>query len=84
MKIISADERVAEVSNPPTLSEQAAAVRRAAVNHNGHVNNLCELVARRKRPQHELDIAIQWLPALLAAADTMEEWAQQTGRIDHD
>jgi hypothetical protein len=55
-----------------SLSEQAAAVRRAAVNHNGHVNNLRDLVARKKRPEHELEIAAQWLPALIAAADTME------------
>ena len=54
------------------LVEQAAAVRRAAINHNGHVNNLRDLVARKKRPPHELEIAAQWLPALLAAADTMQ------------
>ena len=66
------------MSNSPTLSEQAAAVRRAAINHNGHVNNLRDLVAREKRPKHELDIAMQWLPALLAAADTMEELAEAT------
>jgi hypothetical protein len=57
------------------LTTQATAVRRAAINHAGHVNNLRDLVARGKRPQHELDIAAQWLPALLAAADTMETLA---------
>jgi hypothetical protein len=57
------------------LFAQAAAVRRAAINHRGHVNNLRELVARGRRPQHELDIAKSWLPALLAAADTMESIA---------
>jgi hypothetical protein len=56
-----------------SLGQQAAAVRRAAVNHNGHVNNLRELVARKQRPQHELDIAAQWLPALIAAAATLEK-----------
>ena len=60
------------MSNAVSLAAQAAAVRRAAVNHRGHVNNLRDLAARGKRPQHELDIAAQWLPALLAAADTME------------
>jgi hypothetical protein len=59
----------------PSLAEQAAAVRRAAINHNGHVNNLRDLVARKKRPEHEFEIAVQWLPALLAAADTMEAMA---------
>jgi hypothetical protein len=58
-----------------SLAEQAAAVRRAAINHNGHVHNLRDLVARKKRPEHELEIAVQWLPALLAAADTMEALA---------
>ena len=58
-----------------SLAEQAAAVRRAAMNHNGHVNNLRDLVKRGKRPEQELVIAAQWLPALLAAADTMEALA---------
>jgi hypothetical protein len=61
----------------PSISEQAAAVRRAAINHNGHVNNLRELEARKKRPEHELEIAAQWLPALLAAADTMEDLVEE-------
>jgi hypothetical protein len=63
-----------EVDKPSTISlpAQAAAVRRAAINHRGHVNNLRDLVTRGKRPRHEFDIAAEWLPALLAAADTME------------
>jgi hypothetical protein len=62
-----------------SMEAQAAAVRRAAINHNGHVNNLRGLVARGKRPQVELDIAAQWLPALLAAADTMEAMTASAG-----
>ncbi len=65
-----------QIGEPMTsLAEQAAAVRRAAINHNGHVANLRDLVARKKRPRDELNIAAQWLPALLAAADTMEALA---------
>jgi hypothetical protein len=70
---------VNEVTSSISMETQAAAVRRAAINHNGHVNNLRDLVARGKRPQHELDIAAQWLPALMVAADTMEAMAASAG-----
>jgi hypothetical protein len=63
------------MSNPPTLPAQAAATRRAATNLAGHVSNLKDLVARGRRPPIELDIALQWLPALTAAADTLEMMA---------
>jgi hypothetical protein len=53
------------------LAKQAAAVERAAVNLAGHVRRLAELVDANKRPQHELDIARTWLPALRDAAKTM-------------
>lgn len=55
----------------PSIKEQSDAVARAACNLRGHVNNLREYVQQRKRPQVELDIAAQWLPALEAAAETM-------------
>ena len=57
--------------SPPA---QAAAVRRAAVNHQGPINNLRDPVTRGKRPKYELDLAAQRLPALLAAADTIEQF----------
>lgn len=58
-----------------SLTVQATAVRRAAVNLKGHIGNLKGLVARRQRPEFELEIAQGWLPALTAAADTMETLA---------
>lgn len=64
---------------PPTLSQQAAAIERAACNHAGHVKTLRELVERRKRPEHELNIAEEWLPALQAAAVTMRKVANGGG-----
>lgn len=57
---------------PPTLTEQAAAVERAAMNHNGHIRHLRELVERNKRPEIELKIAEQYQPALNAAVKTMQ------------
>lgn len=55
----------------PTLSQQAAAVERAAANFRGHVLNLQDLAARGKRPQTEYDMAAAWLPDLEGAALTM-------------
>lgn len=55
----------------PTIKEQIAAVERAAVNLRGHVSNLRQLVRTNKRPEHELEMAEAWLPALEAAAITM-------------
>jgi len=61
------------------LAAQAAAVRRVAINHRGHVANLIDLVARKRRSKDELQLAEQWLPALMAAAETMEALAAQEG-----
>lgn len=55
----------------PTLSQQAAAVERAAANWRGHVLNLQDLAARGKRPQTEYDMAAAWLPDLEGAALTL-------------
>jgi hypothetical protein len=49
---------------------QAAAVQRAAINHFGHVANLLDLLARGKRSKAEVLMALEWLPALMAAAQT--------------
>lgn len=58
-----------------TLAKQAAAVERAAVNWRGHVNNLGDLAARGKRPEHEYEMAAAWAPDLEAAAVTMRQLA---------
>jgi hypothetical protein len=60
-----------------TLQAQASAVERAALNLNGHVNNLSELVQKGRRPPAELDLARAWLPDLKAAAATMRTLADQ-------
>lgn len=60
------------------LQAQADAVERAATNLAGHVRTLGELVERRKRPQHDLEIAAAWLPALQAAAATMRRVATES------
>lgn len=65
-------------TNVVTLSDQTLAVQRAAANLRGHVENLRNLVERRKRPQHELDEAVRWLPHLEAAARSME-WLDANG-----
>jgi hypothetical protein len=59
------------MSDGPTLSQQVAAVERAAANWRGHVLNLRELALRGKRPQSEHDMAAAWLPDLEGAALTM-------------
>lgn len=60
-----------------TINQQAAAVERAAVNWRGHVQNLADLAARGKRPQHEHDMAAEWLPHLEAAATTIRKLATE-------
>lgn len=54
-----------------SLSHQASAVELAALNQRGHVNNLEDLVAKRRRPQSDVDIARHQLPGLEAAAKTL-------------
>jgi hypothetical protein len=66
-------------ADPPSLASQAAAVRRAAVNLPRHCDNLRDLVAPGKRPKDLPDLLIseRWLPALAAAADTLENMAKK-------
>lgn len=63
------------MNDPPSIKDQALAVERAAVNLRGHCDNIRDLVARNKRPQHELETQLAWLPALEAAAVTMKKVA---------
>jgi hypothetical protein len=60
-----------------TLRQQADAVARAAANHRGHCENLRDLVARGKRPLHEMEFAFSYVRALEDAAVTMRELADQ-------
>lgn len=58
------------------IAAQAAAVEREAVNLAGHVRRLEELVAAKKRPEHDLDMARVRAAAIAAAAKTMREIAR--------
>jgi hypothetical protein len=58
-----------------TIEQQAAAVEREAVNLAGHVRRLEELVAAKRRPEHDLEMArVRWA-GIAAAAKTMREIA---------
>lgn len=59
-----------------TIARQADAVERAAINMEGHIANLRDLVSRRKRPASELEAFEAWAPDLRAAANTMR-WLQE-------
>ena len=43
----------------------------ASANLHGHIDNLEALVAKGRRPQHELTHVKSYYPALLAAANTL-------------
>lgn len=60
-----------------TLRAQADAVELAALNRAGLIRTLEDLVAKKKRPQHDLDVAKALLPDLQAAAATMRRLAEQ-------
>ena len=53
------------------IEQQAAAVEISAANLRGHIDNLETLVGRNKRSAAELEIFIDRLPALEAAAKTL-------------
>jgi hypothetical protein len=54
-----------------SVEQQAAAVEIAAVNLRGHIDNLHRLIALKKRGPAELDIFVDRLPAMEAAAKTL-------------
>lgn len=53
------------------IEQQAAAVEISAANLRGHIDNLSHLIALKKRGAAELDIFVDRLPALEAAAKTL-------------
>jgi hypothetical protein len=59
-----------------TLADQATAVETAAANLRGHVDNLRNLVAAKRRSEMDLHIAEDRLPALEAAAVTLRDMAK--------
>jgi len=63
------------------IEQQAAAVEISAVNMRGHIENLQQLIARNKRSAAELDIFVDRLPALEAAAKTLRWMATNEASI---
>lgn len=63
------------------IEQQAAAVEVSAVNMRGHIDNLQQLVARNKRTAAELEIFVDRLPALEAAAKTLRWMATNEASI---
>lgn len=66
------------MQNEPSIEDQIAAVERAAANHRGHVDNLRDLIRKRRRPESDLQMAQSWLPALEFAARTMRTLNPET------
>lgn len=64
-------------TNRVTLRQQAEAVELAALNRRGHIQNLTEMVAKGRRPFTDIEIARLSLPALEAAAATLQALAEQ-------
>lgn len=63
------------------IEQQAAAVEVSAANLRGHIENLKALVGRSKRPAAELDIFVERLPTLEAAAKTLRWMANNEDSI---
>lgn len=63
------------------IEQQAAAVEVSAANLRGHIDNLQALIARNKRGAGELDIFVDRLPALEAAAKTLRWMATNEASI---
>lgn len=63
------------------IEQQAAAVEVSAANLRGHIDNLKRLVAHNKRPAAELEVFVDRLPTLEAAAKTLRWMARNEGPI---
>lgn len=59
-----------------SIDQQATAVETAAANLRGHVENLRNLVAAKRRNEMDLHVAEDRLPALEAAAVTLRDMAK--------
>ena len=59
-----------------SLDAQANAVETAAANLRGHVDNLRNLIASKRRNEMDLHVAEDRLPALEAAAVTLRDMAK--------
>lgn len=63
------------------IEQQAAAVEVSAANLRGHIENLKHLVARGKRSAAEVDIFVERLPTLEAAATSLRWMARNEDSI---
>ncbi|RAI33726.1 hypothetical protein [Rhodoplanes serenus] len=70
--------------SPTSFAAQATAVELAAANQRGHVENLRSLVAKGKRPQTDVDVAVLHLPALEDAAATLRRAADRAAAKSGD
>jgi len=64
-----------------SLAAQAVAVERALLSVRGHRDVIAKLVARGKRPAHELVTLEHWLADLAPAVATMQWLARNEGAI---
>jgi hypothetical protein len=69
------------MSEKPSIEAQAVAVERALVNWRGHRDTIARLVAKGKRPPHELVALEQWIPQLEAAVVTVRWLACHEAQI---
>ncbi len=60
----------------PTIAAQAVAVERALLSVRGHRDVIAGLVAKGKRPAHELMTLERWLADLAPAAATLQRLAR--------
>jgi hypothetical protein len=65
----------------PSIKAQAVAVERALLSVRGHRDVIAGLVARDKRPAHELDTLERWLVDLAPAAATMRWLARNEEQV---
>lgn len=64
-----------------SIEQQAADIEISAANLRGHIDNLRDLVGRSKRSAAELDIFVDRLPALEAAAKTLRWMASNEATV---
>jgi hypothetical protein len=65
----------------PTIAAQAVAVERALLSVRGHRDVIAGLVAKGRRPAHELMTLERWLADLAPATATMQRLARHEAEL---
>jgi hypothetical protein len=65
----------------PTIAAQAVAVERALLSVRGHRDVIAGLVAKGRRPAHELTTLERWLADLAPATATMQRLARHEAEL---